>query len=75
MEPPRFGVPWLAAELADGLAALPPPEEPPHAASRPPAPATAPAAATPPRNWRLPRASSRGLWRSSDRPTGGYLLW
>jgi len=61
MEPPRFGV-VFAAELADGLAELPPPpEEPPQAASRPPAPATAPAAATPPRNWRLPSASSRGL--------------
>jgi len=61
IEPPRFGVPVLAAELDEGLAALPPPDEPPHAASSPPAPATAPAAATPPRNWRLPSASSKGL--------------
>jgi hypothetical protein len=61
IEPPRFGVPVLPAELAEGLLVLPPPEEPPHAASKLPAPATAPAAATPPRNWRLPSASSRGL--------------
>jgi hypothetical protein len=62
IEPPRLGVllPVLPVELAEGLV-LPPPEEPPHAASKLPAPATAPAAATPPRNWRLPSASSKGL--------------